>query len=81
LASVCSIGTAFGAAIAGVVANIAGLGGGTEPKAVGNGVTAVYIFCGIPFGLAAPPMFRCARTTLGKSALAGERRDVSSASP
>jgi MFS family permease len=58
LTSVRSIGTAFGAAIAGVVANIAGLGGATEPGAVGNAVTAVYMFCCIPFGLAALLMFR-----------------------
>jgi hypothetical protein len=45
LASVCLIGTAFGAAIAGVVANVAGLGDATEPGAVGHAVTAVYVFC------------------------------------
>ncbi len=48
-----SIGTAFGAAIAGVVATTAGLGDATEPPAVGHAVTAVYMFCWIPFGLAA----------------------------
>jgi hypothetical protein len=37
--SVRSIGTAFGAAIAGVVANVAGLGDATEPGAVGHAVT------------------------------------------
>ena len=66
LTSVRSIGTAFGAAIAGVVANIAGLGDATEPGAVGNAVTAVYMFCCIPFGLAALLMFRFVRITLGK---------------
>jgi MFS family permease len=66
LTSVRSIGTAFGAAIAGVVANIAGLGDATEPEAVGKAVTAVYIFCCIPFGLAALLMFRFVRITLGK---------------
>src|SRR5689334_16887926 len=45
LTSVRSIGTAFGAAIAGVVANIAGLGAATDPVAVGHAVTAVYQFC------------------------------------
>src|SRR5262249_13292728 len=39
LTSVRSIGTAFGAAIAGVVANIAGLGDATEPEAVGYAIT------------------------------------------
>jgi len=81
LTSVRSIGTAFGAAIAGVVANIAGLGDATEPGPVGHAVTAVYMFCCIPFGLAALLMFRFVRITFGKPALAGERRDVSSASP
>ena len=78
LASIRSIGTAFGAAIAGVVANVAGLGNATEPAAVGHAVTAVYMFCCIPFGLAAFLMFRFVRITLGNpemSAPAGlERR-------
>jgi predicted MFS family arabinose efflux permease len=58
LTSVRSLGTAFGAAIAGVVASTAGLGGATEPQAVGHAVTAVYMSCWIPFGLAAIFMFR-----------------------
>ena len=66
LTSVRSIGTAFGAAIAGVVANVAGLGAATEPGAVGNAVTAVYMFCCIPFGLAALLMFRFVRVAVGK---------------
>jgi MFS family permease len=66
LASVRSIGTAFGAAIAGVVANAAGLGDATEPAAVGHAVTAVYLFCCIPFGLAALLMFRFVRVALGE---------------
>ena len=66
LTSVRSIGTAFGAAITGVVANVAGLGDATEPAAVGHAVTAVYMFCCIPFGLAALLMFRFIRITLGK---------------
>jgi hypothetical protein len=78
-----SIGTAFGAAIAGVVANIAGLGDATEPEAVGNAVTAVYTFCCIPFALASLLMFRfigIAFSKPGGSAPSGERRHVSSAS-
>jgi len=67
LTSVRSIGTAFGAAIAGVVANVAGLGDATEPGAVGNAVTAVYMFCCIPFGLAALLMLRFVHIALGKS--------------
>jgi MFS family permease len=81
LSSVRSIGTAFGAAIAGVIANMAGLGDATEPEAVGTAVTAVYMFCCIPFGLAALLMFRFVRITLGNPALAGARSHVSSASP
>ena len=78
LTSVRSIGTAFGAAIAGVVANMAGLGGATEAGAVGHAVTAVYMFCCIPFGLAALLMLRFVRIVLGKGV--GEPRHVSSAS-
>jgi predicted MFS family arabinose efflux permease len=52
LSSVRSLGTAFGAAFAGVIAHEAGLGDATDPQAVGNAVTAVYIFCCIPFALA-----------------------------
>jgi hypothetical protein len=84
LTSVRSIGTAFGAAIAGVVANVAGLGGAIEPGAVGSAVTAVYIFCCIPFGLAALLMFRFVRIALSKPeglARAGGQRNVSTASP
>ena len=66
LSSVRSIGTAFGAAIAGVVANVAGLGDATQPGAVGHAVTAVYMFCCIPFALAALMMFRFVRVTLGR---------------
>src|SRR5947199_10796734 len=66
LTSVRSIGTAFGAAIAGVVANIAGLGDATEPEAVGKAVTAVYLTCCIPFGIAALLMFRFVRASVGK---------------
>jgi len=51
---------------AGAVANIAGLGDATEPEAVGYAITAVYIFCCIPFALAALLMFRFVRITLGK---------------
>jgi len=64
LTSVRSLGTAFGAAIAGVVASTAGLGAATEPQAVGHAVTAVYLFCWAPFGLAAVFMFRFIRLAL-----------------
>jgi predicted MFS family arabinose efflux permease len=68
LTSVRSIGTAFGAAIAGVVATTAGLGDATEPQAVGQAVTAVYVFCWIPFGLAALFMLRFLRVALPRAA-------------
>ena len=64
LTSVRSLGTAFGAAIAGVVASTAGLGAATEPQAVGHAVTAVYMSCWIPFGLAALFMFRFIHLTM-----------------
>jgi len=66
LTSVRSLGTAFGAAIAGVVAHTAGLGDATEPAAVGHAVTAVYLFCWIPFGLNAVLMIRFLRVSLAK---------------
>src|SRR5712671_189022 len=68
LTSVRSIGTAFGAAIAGVVATTAGLGDATDPQAVGHAVTAVYVFCWIPFGLAALFMLRFLRVALPRTA-------------
>ena len=68
LTSVRSLGTAFGAAIAGVVAHTAGLGDATEPAAVGHAVTAVYLFCWIPFGLNAVLMIRFLRVSLPKPA-------------
>jgi MFS family permease len=70
LTSVRSLGTALGAAIAGVVASTAGLGAATEPQAVGHAVTAVYVFCWIPFGLAAVFMFRFIRLALPRPAQA-----------
>jgi hypothetical protein len=63
-----SLGTAFGAAIAGVVANAAGLGDATDPEAVGHAITAVYLFCWIPFGLAAIFMLRFLRVAVPRPA-------------
>jgi MFS family permease len=68
LTSVRSLGTAFGAAIAGVVANAAGLGDAREPEAVGHAVTMVYMFCWIPFGLAVAFMIRFVRVALPRPA-------------
>jgi MFS family permease len=64
LTSIRSLGTAFGAAFAGVIAHAAGLGNATEPAAVGQAVTAVYIFCWIPLALAAVFMFRFIRVAV-----------------
>src|SRR5207249_10656095 len=47
----------IGAAIAGVVVSTADLGAATEPQAVDHAVTTVYLFCWVPFGLAAIFMF------------------------
>jgi hypothetical protein len=51
--------------IAGVVANVDALGNAAESGAVGNAITAVYMFCCIPFGLAALLMFRFVRIVFG----------------
>ena len=64
LTSVRSLGTAFGAAFAGVIAHAAGLGNATDPAAVGHAVTAVYMFCWIPLTLAAVFMFRFIRVAV-----------------
>ncbi len=64
LSSVRSLGTAFGAAITGVIAHAAGLGDATEPEAVGQAVSAVYVFCLIPYGLVALFTWRFLRVAL-----------------
>ena len=61
LTSVRSLGTAFGAAIAGVIANAAGLGDATDPVAVGHAVAVVYLCCCVPFALAMLCLFRFIR--------------------
>jgi hypothetical protein len=48
-----------------VVENVAGLGDATEPGAVGDAITAVYVFCCILFGLAALLMFRFVHIVFG----------------
>lgn len=52
-----SLGTAFGAAIGGMVASIAGLGDGTHAAAVGPAVNSVFGFNLIPLSCAAVFMF------------------------
>jgi MFS family permease len=68
LSSVRSLGTAFGAAIAGVIAHSAGLGDATDPEAVGHAVSVVYFFCCIPFAFAVIFMLRFIRIVLPKKA-------------
>jgi hypothetical protein len=58
LPSVRSLGTAFGAAISGLLANVAGLGDAVEPVAVGNAITVVYGCALLPLSIAAMFMFR-----------------------
>ncbi|MDX1484602.1 MAG: MFS transporter [Alphaproteobacteria bacterium] len=52
-----SLGTAFGAAIGGMVASVAGLGDATDPAAVGPAVSSVFAFNLLPLTLAAVFMF------------------------
>lgn len=47
-----TMGTAFGAAAGGLVANMAGLGSGTEADAVVGAVSTVYLFAIVPMVLA-----------------------------
>jgi MFS family permease len=68
LSSVRSLGTAFGAAITGVIAHAAGLGDATQPDAVGHAVTVVYVFCCVPMGLAALFMLRFLKIGLPRPA-------------
>src|SRR6185437_4641424 len=76
LNSVRSLGTAFGAAIAGVIANAAGLGNATDPVAVGHAVSIVYAFCCVPFAVAALCVLRFIRIAVPRErpveAVAGE---------
>jgi MFS family permease len=55
--SIRSLGTAFGAAIGGMVSTIAGLGDGTDPAAVGPAVNAVFAVNLIPIVIASVFMF------------------------
>jgi MFS family permease len=67
LVSVRSIGTAFGAAIAGVIAHTAGLGDATDADAVGRAVVAVFASCLVPLGLAVVLMLRFMRIGLSSA--------------
>jgi MFS family permease len=61
LSSVRALGTAFGAAIGGVIAHGAGLGDATSAPAVSDAVTAVYISCCVPLALTVVFMTRFMR--------------------
>jgi MFS family permease len=67
LSSVRSLGTAFGAAFAGVIAHEAGLGDATDSQAVGHAVTAVYAACCVPFALAVILTLRFIRVAMPKA--------------
>ncbi|MEE8444733.1 MAG: MFS transporter [Alphaproteobacteria bacterium] len=56
-----SLGTALGAAFAGLLANISGLGDATEPGPVGDAVSFVYTVNLIPLGVAVLFMFMLVR--------------------
>ncbi len=57
MTSIRSLGTAFGAAQAGVLSHLAGLGDATQADAVGRAVTFVYAVNLLPLGVAAIFMF------------------------
>ena len=67
MTSIRSLGTAFGAATAGLVTNLAGLGGATTAEEVGPAVTASYSFSLIPLTVATLMMFYLIRLTRPKS--------------
>jgi hypothetical protein len=49
--SIRSLGTAFGAAVAGGISTMAGLGDATNPANVGRAVSDVYVFNLVPLAL------------------------------
>ncbi len=66
-----AVGTAFGAAAAGVLSTTAGLGDATDPIAVGNAIVFVYGLNLIPLFLAAALMVWLVRMARAKSAPIG----------
>lgn len=58
-----SLGNAFGAAIAGVVAHAAGLGDVRDAATIGTAVVAVFTACWLPLGLACLAMLHFLRLT------------------
>jgi MFS family permease len=69
-----SLGTAFGAAIAGVIVIEAGLGTATEPNAVERSVSALYLASLVPLALAALSMARLLRLGRPPAVAPGPRR-------
>ena len=65
-----SMGTAFGAALAGMLSTIAGLGNATQPDAVGGAITFVYAVNLVPLTIAALLMIRFVRPRPGVAASA-----------
>ena len=66
LATARAVGTAFGAAIAGVIAHAAGLGAANEASAVGPAVSAVFWACTLPVLAACVLMVRFVRLSQPK---------------
>jgi hypothetical protein len=58
LPSIRQLGTAFGAAVAGILANLAGLDSVSDAEVVGRAVTFIYAFCVVPLTIAAFFMMR-----------------------
>jgi len=63
LSTIRSLGMAFGAAMAGTVANLAGLEEVATPEAVGAAATGVYLFNMLPLGLALAVVLRFFRAS------------------
>ena len=58
LPSIRQLGTAFGGAVAGILANLAGLDSVGDAEVVGRAVTFIYAFCVLPLTIAAFFMMR-----------------------
>lgn len=70
LPSIRALGSAFGAALAGMLSTMAGLGDATDPQAVGGAVALVYLVNIVPIAFAVAFMFRLLRLGRGAAAVA-----------
>jgi MFS family permease len=70
LPSIRQLGTAFGAAVAGILANLAGLDTVTDAEVVGRAVTFIYAFNVVPLTVAAFFMMRFVQKIYAPRALA-----------